>query len=69
MPVRSPAVSALRVNRIPRSGSGFALLVACAPRRISTFRAFARRRGRLVAFWAVRLFRNERSALWLVELD
>eukprot|EP00965_Chrysotila_dentata_P085658 2825936-Pleurochrysis_carterae.AAC.1 len=50
MPVRSPAVSALRVIRVPCASGGFALLVARVSSRVGAFRAVARRCGRLVAF-------------------
>eukprot|EP00965_Chrysotila_dentata_P229283 6197102-Pleurochrysis_carterae.AAC.1 len=69
MPVRSSAVSAFRVVRIPCPGGRLALLVASVPCWVGAFPAIARRRGRLLAIRPVGLFRNERSALRPVELD
>eukprot|EP00965_Chrysotila_dentata_P161375 5329219-Pleurochrysis_carterae.AAC.2 len=69
MPMRSSAVSALRVIRVPCARGGFALLVACVSCGVGAFRAVARRCGRLVAFCLISLFGDECSALGLVELD
>eukprot|EP00965_Chrysotila_dentata_P175685 5799827-Pleurochrysis_carterae.AAC.1 len=69
MPVRAPAVPALHVVAVPRSARGLALFVACVTTGVSALRSCVRRRGRFVVFRLASLFRNESSALRLVEFD
>eukprot|EP00965_Chrysotila_dentata_P087379 2885127-Pleurochrysis_carterae.AAC.1 len=58
-----------RVTCVPRSSSGFALLLASMSWRIRALRSIVSRRGGLVAFWLIGTLCDECSALRLVELD
>eukprot|EP00965_Chrysotila_dentata_P220529 6191833-Pleurochrysis_carterae.AAC.3 len=69
VPVCASAVPALGEAGVPRSEGGLALLVASVSRRIGTFRSIALRRSRFVALRLIRSFRNECTALRLIEFD